>query len=339
MSTSVKPSIDMAHKSVAACLSSIEIYNKPDFKYREETFSILMINAWELMLKAKILKDNADNIDSITVFEEKPDPSGAMARAPKLSRSGNAITYGLDYMVKQLEQRREISQRCQKNLEALTEIRDNAVHFINKDLHFSKKIQEIGLASLKNYIFYVKGWFSGEIDLSKYNFFLMPLSFFHDFESVETTSVSPYSEQMQRLLLYINEIQDEPRQDGQSGTPDEEFVALRMECKLFKSNKGEGLAFRVTNDPSAPAIQVKEEDVLARYPLTYEELVSKLKDRYDDFKVNEKFLKIKKSITNDPRYCHQRYLDPRKPKSGLKRLYTTEALKEFDQHYKRPKNR
>jgi hypothetical protein len=44
-------------KSVGAALSAIEIYNKPDFKYREETFAILMINAWELLLKAKIIKD------------------------------------------------------------------------------------------------------------------------------------------------------------------------------------------------------------------------------------------------------------------------------------------
>ena len=36
-------------KSVGAALSAIEIYNKPDFKYREETFAILMINSWELL--------------------------------------------------------------------------------------------------------------------------------------------------------------------------------------------------------------------------------------------------------------------------------------------------
>lgn len=32
-------------KSMASMLSAIEIYNKPDFKYREETFAILAINA------------------------------------------------------------------------------------------------------------------------------------------------------------------------------------------------------------------------------------------------------------------------------------------------------
>ena len=39
----------------AALISAIEIYNKPAFGYREETFAILAINAWELLLKAKVL--------------------------------------------------------------------------------------------------------------------------------------------------------------------------------------------------------------------------------------------------------------------------------------------
>ncbi len=46
-------------------LSAIEVYNKPDFKYREETFAILMLNAWELLLKAKLVSDNANNLRCI----------------------------------------------------------------------------------------------------------------------------------------------------------------------------------------------------------------------------------------------------------------------------------
>lgn len=49
---------ELVEKSIAAMISAIEVYNKPDFKYREETFSILSINAWELLLKAKWLKDH-----------------------------------------------------------------------------------------------------------------------------------------------------------------------------------------------------------------------------------------------------------------------------------------
>lgn len=48
----------LVDKSIQACIAAIEIYNKPEFRYREEAFSILMLNAWELLLKARILKEN-----------------------------------------------------------------------------------------------------------------------------------------------------------------------------------------------------------------------------------------------------------------------------------------
>ena len=36
-------------------IAAIEVYNKPDFKYRDESFAILAINAWELLIKARWL--------------------------------------------------------------------------------------------------------------------------------------------------------------------------------------------------------------------------------------------------------------------------------------------
>ena len=42
--------------SRAAILAAIEIYNKPQIEYRDECFTILLINAWELLLKAILSK-------------------------------------------------------------------------------------------------------------------------------------------------------------------------------------------------------------------------------------------------------------------------------------------
>ena len=49
---------ELLDKSIAAMISAIEIYNKPDFLYRGETFAILAVNGWELLLKAKYLSIN-----------------------------------------------------------------------------------------------------------------------------------------------------------------------------------------------------------------------------------------------------------------------------------------
>jgi hypothetical protein len=41
-------------KAEAAITAAVEVYNKPSFVYREETFAILALNAWELLLKGKV---------------------------------------------------------------------------------------------------------------------------------------------------------------------------------------------------------------------------------------------------------------------------------------------
>ena len=45
---------ELLDRAVAATIAAIEIYNKPDFRYREEAFAVLAINGWELLPKAKL---------------------------------------------------------------------------------------------------------------------------------------------------------------------------------------------------------------------------------------------------------------------------------------------
>lgn len=47
----------LVEKSIEAFIMGLEIYNKPTIKYRIEGFSFFICNAWELMLKGKLIKD------------------------------------------------------------------------------------------------------------------------------------------------------------------------------------------------------------------------------------------------------------------------------------------
>lgn len=47
-------------KSKEAFAMAIELYNKPTIRYRVEGFAIFICNAWELMLKAHMLKVMGD---------------------------------------------------------------------------------------------------------------------------------------------------------------------------------------------------------------------------------------------------------------------------------------
>ena len=76
-------------KSIACAVSAIEIYNKPDFKYREETFTILIINAWELILKAKKIKENKGNIKVLYIKEFIKNAENKNTKKWKYKKSNN----------------------------------------------------------------------------------------------------------------------------------------------------------------------------------------------------------------------------------------------------------
>ncbi len=97
-------SSQLLDKSIAAMIAAIEVYNKPDFMYRGETFSILAINAWELLLKAKYLKDNHNKIRSLYVTEPVTNKDGSKSKRKriKLTRSGNPFTHSIEFIAKKL---------------------------------------------------------------------------------------------------------------------------------------------------------------------------------------------------------------------------------------------
>jgi hypothetical protein len=197
----------MLEKSIAAMLSAIEIYNKPDFKYREETFSVLCINSWELLLKAKVLNLASNKPASLYAMELRTLKSGkkSTVRRPKKNRSGNPMSISLfeTYRVVHEDYGVKINRAVSDNLVALTEIRDNSIHFVNDDLLLSLKIQELGSASLQNYLHLVSSWF-GDV-LSGYNFYLMPLSFFRNFNEAPGVSLNSSEK---KVLNYIKKSEE-----------------------------------------------------------------------------------------------------------------------------------
>lgn len=321
-------SLEIAEKSVSAALSAIEIYNKPDFQYREESFSILLTNAWELLLKAKWVSDKNEDISRLYEFTGSPP-------APKTNRSGNPITFGLTYLANCLVQdpNSGFTKPCHDNVLALIEVRNNAIHFVNKDLNFGRKIQELGTASLRNYLNLVTEWF--QIDLSRYNFFLMPLSFYHGFETIHPASVTPYNEQMTRLLEYIDALEQENPVD--ENEPAEHSFTMTLETRLIRGRSDTAVEFRWTDDPDAPTLSLREEDVLKNFPLTYRELTDKLKRRYADFVENRDYHKHRKEIQKQSKYCLVRLLNPASPKSAKTRFYSPEIFKAFDKIYTKRK--
>ncbi len=315
-------------KSLSAMLAAIEIYNKPDFFYREETFSILAINGWELLFKARILQLDRNRISAITEYERRKNADGNLSAKlyRKKNRSGNHVSIGLFKAADLLANKygEKIDPLVRSNLNLLTEIRDNSVHFFNKDINLCKSILETGSASLRNYLVLSKKWFG--VDLNNYNFFIMPLAFFRDFHVAEAI---PLNGGERRLLDYIKSTQN----DAEENAGSDYSLALEVDVRM-KRKSGEAMTeVRITNDPEATAVRLEEEDVLEKYPWSYDNLRAYLVNRYSDFSQNKKYHDIRKKLEKKVAFCKERYLDPSNLKSTRKRFYNPNIVKEFDKHY------
>ena len=315
-------STNLTHKSLQAALAAIEIYNKPCFSYREESFAILMANAWELALKAKWVFDHGDDETALHIADKK---TGSF----KKNRSGNPLTLDLISLSKKLLNNKNsgLGLGCLNNILALLEIRDNAVHFLHRDLHLNQRVLEVGVASLQNYAQLIQRWFA--LDLSDYNMFLMPISFHHGFDTAQAIAGVRRSEQVRNLLEYISNLErDQPPNDTQR-------VTIYLETKLVRQKSESAIEFNWTDDPKAPAMAVREEDVLKTYSMTYKSLTKRLRGRYSDFVENKTYHRLRKKLETDKRYCITRFLNPGNSRSSRQRFYSPNILPEFDKHYLR----
>lgn len=307
-------------KSINAAIAAIEIYNKPYFKYREENFCILMLNAWELLLKAKLIEENQD------IFKKDKD-------IIKINRSGNKMTLDIFEAVKlvnNLKIQEKITKELITNLEILTEIRDNSIHFFNPDLHLAKKVLEVGTATLKSYTNRVQIWFNQ--GLEKYNFFLMPISFYHEFE-IESFSVAKNTKLQKNLLKFILE-----QENLYKSNPDKaDNITLKLETKFVRTSNPEALEVRITNNPKAPAMQISEEQLIKKYSWPYYKLSEELAKRFIDFKQNDKYHRLRKVKYGDPKYHWQRPHNPLKPDKGGSHWFSPEILNYFSKYYKKKK--
>lgn len=313
----------LAEKAVQISLAAIEAYNKPYAQYREESFAILMVNAWELLLKARILQENEDDTQSLLAYQN----IGGQKK-PKRNRSGNTITIDVSKAAKTVSQyeSHKIDQTCIRNLELLIEIRDNAMHFINATKELSNKVYQISFATLKNFLFATREWF--QLDFSQYNMFLMPLAFDLPSGIIESAGDVEHSDEVRRFLDLVTDTERDYSADGGYN------LTVKIDLKFVRTPGRTAIPVQnVKNDPDATRIELTEDQLMEKYPWNYNELVKRLNLRYSDFKRNQKFYTIKKVLENNQNLCFVRYLDHRSQRGVKKKLYNPDILRNFDSHY------
>ena len=307
-------------------LSAIEVYNKPTFPYRAESFAALAVNAWELLLKAKWLVEHNNTLSCLYVQEGSPQ-SDKPARRPRIkkSRSGNPITHSADFLATKLCEKGILDQAAKKNLEAMIELRNSVIHFYNRSPLLTQRLHELGAACVKNFAAATKDWF--DRDLAEFKFFLLPLSFVELPDSTEAVVLNPHEK---NFLAFIDALEPKPSDPSYRYS-----VTVNVEIRFAKSKAKDALAVQFTDDPNAPAVRLTEEQIRERYPWDYARLTEECRKRYNGFKVNCEYHARRKALLNDKRYCHVRELDPGNPKTAKKPFFNPSILQEFDKYYQR----
>lgn len=144
--------------SIAAMSAAIEIYNKPKIEYRDECSVILLVNAWELLLKAILSKHR----EPIYYPKQRNQPYRTITVSDAIKKTQPHFPSSVSYLA------------TVKNLECLIDYRDQAIHFYN-EAGFGVLIYTLAQTAIVNYRDLVQEIFqkniSDEISLS-----LLPLA-------------------------------------------------------------------------------------------------------------------------------------------------------------------
>jgi len=188
----------LINNSVSAYYSAIEIHNKPNFKYRYEIVTILVINSWELLLKAFIYKYRK----KIKLFF----PDGKTKPFPECL-SFVMSDLGKDYFT------------TEKNVELIYEYRNKAVHFYNQNLGIL--IYSLIAKNVKLYSSFLKEHF--KIDLAESSeLVLLPIGFKKPFspvdfissESVNMDSPKAVKDYVERIITATTSLNDTGIEDS-----------------------------------------------------------------------------------------------------------------------------
>lgn len=246
--------------SVGCALSAIEVYNKPDFKEREQVFAILMVAAWETLLKAKILKANRNRLKSLYIK--------AGSRYKK-NRAGEYLTIDVLTAARQCA----VNTVVQANLERMVEIRDAAVHLTADSPSLPHLVYSLGLASVRNYARLASDWFGVSID--DYNFFILPIGFAYPFQAVSPAELRREPRDVAAILKRVTRSQEDGL-DEDGGF----HLAFEIRTRLVSAKKLTGPAdVTAAIDPSSDRALVVEKRVrpIDQYPLRFTDLWARVK--------------------------------------------------------------
>ncbi len=280
--TATKNSVLLLENSIGAILSAIEIYNKPDFKYREQVFSILVINAWELLLKAILVANSGESLECLYVLKDGK---------PKTNRAGQPLTIEIRGAMKELN----LDPAIVGSLDSLITIRDTVVHLYATE-SLSYLVYALGAAALQNYQKLVGKTFGRS--LLEYNFYILPLAFAYNFRTLSAIDCDNEPESVAAILRSVT-----ASQETIESTDFHLVCEISTELRSAKKFVAGDADLSVVVAPTgSEKIVYRTQPLTDKYPLSYYQVMEKVRAAVHGSKQHEidgaiKALKLKGNPT------------------------------------------
>lgn len=272
-------------------LAAIEIYNKPQIAYRDECFVILLLNAWELVLKALLSR----NGHSIYYHKRRGQPYKTYALDDALANAEALLPAELSRVA------------VRRNLELLATFRDNAIHFYNKP-GFGVLIYALAQQSILNYVALLSEGL-GDRFAKHVTWHLLPLGLATPIDPVEYMTGASGGEERKSPAVsrFIAEIARAAQEVEESGGDSAQLITTFKVTLLSvkKIAKADAVVGVQPVGEGAPLAIVRRADPNETHPLTYGELMRRLGDPHPTHSTGYVFqaLNWKHGLKADERYC------------------------------------
>ncbi len=322
----------LIENSKSAIIAAIEIHNKPIFSYRYEVTTILVINSWELLLKAYIVENHKEvkliNKEGLT----KPFEECIAFVSSQLGKDFRAI---------------------EENLQKIYEYRCHIIHFYKDNI--DSILYALIHKSIQFYNEFIKKFFN--IDLAELtNLIILPIGFKPFASPVDFLSAeSDLSKSSNSVKEFIKSIVKSTESLEQEGVEDSILTGFKMAVinenritnadiiagitknpeasKLNITNVFKGMQF--SKDADAKKVNIEEETLFKTiYILKYQDVIDKSKLLFTDFKKNAKFNKIMTDVKTKPELHRKRFLDVVNKTGMGQDFYTTGVFEELSKHFK-----
>lgn len=242
----------MVSKSIEAFTYALETFNKPTITYRVESFSYLICNAWELLLKAHWIETKGKK--SI-YFKEHPNR-----------------TINLEKVVK--ETFTNDSDPLRKNLEVVIDLRNTSTHFITEE--YEELYAPFFQACVLNYIDKIDEYFNIDMNAVIHNAFLTI--------STYRSQITPDSfKRRYGIELYSRYIKQKKATEDLLAIPNDKIaISIDLSIAVIKDAKKADLKVALSNDANEKAVIFKDyKDINKYFPFNQKRGIKAINERLD----------------------------------------------------------